>query len=114
MLSLLYIYKNVNAFFYCIVFGGITEVMYLTGTSVAAISASDSDIGTNAVFTFNIASGDTASKFSISGNDIVTTATAVDYEVETSFTLIIKATDQGSTANTATTTVKISVSTIHI
>ncbi|XP_052086465.1 protocadherin Fat 4-like [Mytilus californianus] len=85
----------------------------LTGTSVAAISASDSDDGTNAVITFNIASGDTSSKFSISGNDIVTTATAVDYEVEKSFTLIITATDQGSPANTGTTTVKISVTSVN-
>lgn len=80
------------------------------GTSVASILATDADDGVNKVFNYAKISGDPSSMFSIAGNDIVTTSVPVNYETDTSFTLVITATDTGSSPLTGTTTVQISVS----
>lgn len=80
------------------------------GTSVASVLATDVDDGVNKVFTYAKISGDPFSMFSITGNDILTTSVPVNYETNTIFTLIITATDTGSSPLTGTTTVQISVS----
>ena len=78
---------------------------------MATVACTDADTTPNNVITLSIASGDDATpKFSVSGNDVVTSSTAVDYESATSYTLVIHAVDGGGVAKTGTATLIVTVS----
>jgi len=81
------------------------------GTSVAAFVVTDAD---SASVTVSINSGDTGSKFAISGNDVVTTANAIDYESMSAsgytYTLVLRGTDG---TNTGTSTVVVTVQNVN-
>ncbi|XP_069100904.1 protocadherin Fat 4-like isoform X2 [Argopecten irradians] len=80
-----------------------------SGTSIAALTCTDADNGTNADCNLSIQSGDdTAAKFTISGTTIETTGTPTDYESLSAqnyiYSLVVIATDNpAASAGTALT-----------
>jgi DNA-binding beta-propeller fold protein YncE len=68
----------------------------VSGTSIGTLSATDPDIGDTHTFslTCDVPGADDGS-FSISG-DTLSTATALDYETKTSYSICIRATDEGA------------------
>ncbi|XP_069101569.1 cadherin-23-like [Argopecten irradians] len=74
-------------------------------TVIATMTCADADTGDT--ISYAIASGNSGSKFSISGTGVISLAATIDYDTETTFyTLTVEADD---TTNTATATVKITV-----
>ena len=70
-----------------------------SGTSVATASASDVDAGTT--LTYSISSGNDAGHFAInSSTGAITTASSLDYETTTSYTLVVTASDGTLTTST--------------
>ncbi|XP_041349528.1 protocadherin alpha-13-like [Gigantopelta aegis] len=81
-----------------------------SGTSVATIACTDADSTPNSDITLSIVNGDDATpKFSVSGTDVVTSATAIDYETVTSYTLVLHAVDGGTVKRTGTATLIVTV-----
>ncbi|OWF41551.1 Protocadherin Fat 4 [Mizuhopecten yessoensis] len=75
--------------------------IWFAGTSIAALTCTDADSGTNGNCALSIQSGDDASaKFTISGTTLETTTTATDYETLSSqnymYSLVVIATDTAS------------------
>ena len=87
---------------------GNTQAIF-AATTMASPTCSDADGGT---ITYGISSGDdVASKFefpNVNAAVLKTTATALDYETKTSYTLIVHMVDAGST-HTGTVTVCVQV-----
>ena len=85
-----------------------TQAMF-AATTMASPTCSDADGGT---ITYSISSGDdVANKFAFPNVNtavLMTTATALDYETKTSYTLIVHMVDAGST-HTGTVTVYVQV-----
>lgn len=80
------------------------------GTLVGTVSASDNDIGVNAVVTYSIISGDPSGNFMISSNgDIQISSQTLDRETISQYTLTMRAEDGGNPLLTALTTVLISI-----
>jgi hypothetical protein len=87
----------------------------ITDTLVTSLTCSDMDLGTNqGCTTISIISGDdTQEKFKIVGNQMLTTNTAIDYDVMTmknfQYTLVVIATDTPSVGRTRTGTTTVIV-----
>ena len=84
-------------------------------TSIGAVAATDDDDGTDGVFTYSIVSGD-AGKFSINpSNGDLTLIDTLDFESTTSYTLTVRATDQGTnpSARSGDATVVITVTDVN-
>ena len=72
------------------------------GTAVVTVSASDLDAGVNAQLTYSVVSGNAAGGFAIdaaTGAVTVQTASVLDRETTSSFTLLIDVRDQATVAN---------------
>ncbi|KAK3610536.1 hypothetical protein CHS0354_008971, partial [Potamilus streckersoni] len=83
-------------------------------TSIATVAATDADYGNDGAVTYSIAGGNTNNKFQINPTTgRISLALSLDYETTTSYQLVIHAVDGGTTANTASTTVTISVTDIN-
>ena len=76
----------------------------VTGRAVATILFSDPE---NDPLTFSITAGNTGNAFTISNTGVITTATALDYETTTSYTLTIDASDLAGNGDTTTQTVNV-------
>ncbi|MGB1259036.1 MAG: cadherin domain-containing protein [Akkermansiaceae bacterium] len=76
-----------------------------TGSSVASVSASDPDAGDT--LGYAITGGNTGGAFAIDSNGNITTATALDYETTSAYTLTVTVTDSGSLTDTATVNVTV-------
>ncbi|XP_002735781.1 protocadherin Fat 4-like [Saccoglossus kowalevskii] len=77
-----------------------------SGVIAATMTVSDEDAGVFGTVTLTITSGVTA-KFTLSGNEILTTADPLDYETTTSYTMTVTATDGGGEISTATVIVDV-------
>ena len=80
-----------------------------SGTSVAAVKATDKDAGDNAKITYSITAGDTQRHFRIDAQGKVTTAAVLDFEVKSSYRLTITAKDGGQPDRSAATVLNIVV-----
>ncbi|XP_060070203.1 cadherin-related tumor suppressor-like [Ylistrum balloti] len=81
-----------------------------TITSVIKVSASDADDDENGRITYSIQGGDPHNNFTIdSVTGLIKTRTMLDREVTDTFNLIIYAVDHGSSSNTGSTTVRITI-----
>ncbi|XP_021371826.1 cadherin-23-like isoform X5 [Mizuhopecten yessoensis] len=85
-----------------------------SGTSIAALTCTDADSGTNGNCALSIQSGDDGSaKFTISGTTLQTTATATDYEALSSqnyiYSLVVIATDTATAGSDLTGTAYVYV-----
>uniref|UniRef100_A0ABM0N157 Protocadherin Fat 4-like n=1 Tax=Saccoglossus kowalevskii TaxID=10224 RepID=A0ABM0N157_SACKO len=76
------------------------------GVIAATMTVSDDDAGVFGTVTLTITSGVTA-KFTLSGNEILTTADPLDYETTTSYTITVTAADGGGEISTATVIVDV-------
>ena len=83
------------------------------GTTVGTVTATDADIGSNAVVTYSIASGDPEGKFTVSSEGIVIVSQLLDRENTSQYALTIMAQDGGSPRHSATTSVVINISDIN-
>ncbi|XP_078597383.1 protocadherin Fat 4-like [Branchiostoma floridae x Branchiostoma japonicum] len=87
------------------------------GTSVGQVSATDGDVNEVGDVTFSIVSGNDGDVFGIdSFTGVISTATVLDREVTSSYTLQVQARDGGDsleTYQTATTTVNITVEDVN-
>jgi VCBS repeat-containing protein len=84
------------------------------GTVVGAVVATD--VNTRQSKTYSIVSGNTGGAFSINasnGNIVVTNSTQLNYEVTTSFPLVIKVTDNATVPLSAQATVTINVKNVN-
>ena len=79
-----------------------------TGAAVGSVSATDAD---NHSLTYTITAGNGDAKFAISNTGAITTAGALDYESDDSYTLTMQADDNNG--GTATATVNISVTDVY-
>ncbi|XP_071083815.1 cadherin-23-like [Haliotis cracherodii] len=89
-----------------------------TGTNVASLVCTDADTTPNSDITYTIFSGDDANpneKFALAGTAIQTTATVLDYETKSTYTLIVHAVDAPATGipKTGTATVIVQVSAVN-
>ncbi|OWF51064.1 cadherin-related tumor suppressor-like [Mizuhopecten yessoensis] len=81
-----------------------------TITSVIKVSASDADDGENGRITYSIQDGDPHNNFTIDTvTGVIRTRTTLDREVTDTVNLIIYAVDHGSSSNTGSTTVRITI-----
>ncbi|XP_042196330.1 neural-cadherin [Callorhinchus milii] len=82
----------------------------LVGTIVANVVASDDDSGSNGKIVYSIQSdSDPLGQFLISQSGHLTLGSSVDHESIQQYNLIILATDQGTSAQTGTATVQVTV-----
>ncbi|KAK7485090.1 hypothetical protein BaRGS_00023630, partial [Batillaria attramentaria] len=84
------------------------------GTSVATVSATDSDYGADGTVTFSITAGNTGNAFTIvsTGNGVaeIRTFTALDYDGgTTSYALVVTATDGGTNPSPKSSSITVSV-----
>ena len=76
------------------------------GTIVGTITGSDPDPGND--LTFTIVSGNTGNAFALNANTgVLTVASALNFEVTPSYSLVIRATDNGGLTGTGTITVNV-------
>jgi len=81
------------------------------GTSVGTVNAEDEDAGST--LTYSIVSGNTGNAFSIaSSTGELKVASTLDYETRSSYTLVIRASDNGVTGDTASKIGEASVTVI--
>ena len=86
----------------------------LVGTTVVHLTALDADLGTNALVTYNISSGNTDSAFAIRSSDgIVTVAKTLDRETVAKYQLKVTAVDGGVPSNTGSASLIVTVSDIN-
>ena len=83
------------------------------GTTVGTVTATDADIGSNAVVTYSIASGDPEGKFTVSSEGNVIVTQLLDRENTSQYALTILAQDGSSPRHSATTCVVINISDIN-
>ncbi|MEQ2260088.1 Protocadherin Fat 4, partial [Xenotaenia resolanae] len=84
------------------------EENILTGTDVIQVFATDVDYGTNGQIRFSIASGNTKSDFRIdSVTGVISVARQLDRETHSSYSLVVQASDRGSSPRVDSTTVNI-------
>ena len=86
------------------------------GTVTTVYAADDDGTSPNSDVTFSIDSGDGSSQFAIDGTTgVITTAVGqtIDYEIKTSYTLIIKAADGGTPSLSSYVTVTINIDDIN-
>ena len=90
-------------------------MMMVSGTTVLSLTCSDDDAGTNAALTYSISSGDDvgSEKFSMTGVNIITSATALNFESKITYTLTIHIVDGGTVPLTSQATVIVFVSVFH-
>lgn len=80
----------------------------LTGTDVTQVFASDADEGTNGQIRFSIARGNANSNFRIdSVTGVISVARQLDRETLASYSLVVQASDRGSSPRTDQATVNI-------
>ncbi|XP_033745650.1 LOW QUALITY PROTEIN: protocadherin Fat 4-like [Pecten maximus] len=85
----------------------IVEIAESTSASAVVVTTTCADADTGDTVTYSIASGNSGSKFAVSGTGVISLAATIDYDTETTFyTLTVEATDSSTTA---TATVKITV-----
>ena len=85
-----------------------------SGLSIATVSATDADSSTNAALTYSIASGNNASDFRIDSNTgLVSTASSLDREKKSSYSLQIQAADGGNPTLTAVASVLVDVEDVN-
>ncbi|XP_045179354.2 cadherin-7-like [Mercenaria mercenaria] len=78
------------------------------GQSVTTLTATDQDIGDT--ITYSIASGDTNGDFTFSGSELqVSSGKTLDMSSTATYTLVIHAVDDGSPAETGSTTLTVTV-----
>lgn len=81
-----------------------------TSTSVITVAATDADSGTNGALTYSIVSGTGSTVFAIDGTSgLIFTNADIDYETLTSYDLVVKAVDGGTTPLSTTCLVRITV-----
>ncbi|XP_015248433.1 PREDICTED: protocadherin Fat 4 [Cyprinodon variegatus] len=84
------------------------EENILTGTDVIQVFATDADEGTNGQIRFSIASGNTNNDFRIdSVTGVISVARQLDREAHSSYSLVVQASDRGSSPRVDRTTVNI-------
>uniref|UniRef100_A0A3B3TF36 Protocadherin Fat 4 n=1 Tax=Paramormyrops kingsleyae TaxID=1676925 RepID=A0A3B3TF36_9TELE len=84
------------------------EESILLGTDVLQVSATDADEGTNGQILFSLVDGDSGSDFRIDSiTGTITVARALDRETRPSYSLVVKATDRGSSPRMDRATVNI-------
>ncbi len=82
------------------------------GTAVGTVVASDPDAGQS--LTYSIVSGNESITFDINANTgAITVAGPVDYELTTSYTLVVRVTDNASPALSSTATITINVTDVN-
>ncbi|KAA0709828.1 Protocadherin Fat 4 [Triplophysa tibetana] len=80
----------------------------LTGTDVLQVFASDADEGTNGQIRFSIAAGNVNPDFRIdSVTGVISVAKPLDRETRASYSLVVQASDRGSSPRTDRSTVNI-------
>ena len=79
------------------------------GTTVTQVLATDFDSGSNRQITYSIFKHDQDESFDIDAYGRIKTRLPLDYEVRTSYRLVIEAVDQGVSPNTGTCVIVISV-----
>eukprot|EP00794_Sanderia_malayensis_P006712 gene6712-7474_t len=82
-------------------------------TTVLVVNANDLDSGPDGNVSYQIISGDASHHFSLS-NAILTVAKALDYETQTSFSLVIQARDNPSSGAPRTSTLTVIVNVIDV
>ena len=86
----------------------VNKHLIISDVVASTISCTDNDGSSpNNAITLSIQAA--PAEFTLSGNDVVTTATATDYEVKASYKLVILAEDGGGTPKTGTATLYIQV-----
>ncbi|XP_066284596.1 protocadherin Fat 4-like [Branchiostoma lanceolatum] len=84
------------------------------GSAVVTVAATDIDEGTNAAIQFSIVSGNTNNDLAIDpSTGAVTLSNPLNYEVTEDYTVIIRATDQGTPANSADATLSLTVNAVN-
>uniref|UniRef100_A0A3B5RCH3 Protocadherin Fat 4 n=1 Tax=Xiphophorus maculatus TaxID=8083 RepID=A0A3B5RCH3_XIPMA len=84
------------------------EENILTGTDVIQVFATDADDGTNGQIRFSIAGGNTNNDFRIdSVTGVISVARQLDRETHSSYSLVVQASDRGSSPRMDRTTVNI-------
>ncbi|XP_014858141.1 PREDICTED: protocadherin Fat 4 isoform X1 [Poecilia mexicana] len=84
------------------------EENILTGTDVIQVFATDADDGTNGQIRFSIAGGNTNNDFRIdSVTGVISVARQLDRETHSSYSLVVQASDRGSSPRVDRTTVNI-------
>ena len=86
-----------------------------TASSIVQVFASDPDLGFNASMSFSISAGNNEGYFSInSTTGVVTLVKALDYERNTSFTLVVSLVDQGSPVLQASVNATITINVLDV
>ena len=84
-----------------------------TGTTVETVLCTDQDSSTP-VLAYSITGGNSDGKFDIdAASGVVTIAANLDYETTTQYTLVVKASDQGTTPRTATAVITVMVDPVN-
>eukprot|EP00794_Sanderia_malayensis_P001198 gene1198-571_t len=82
-------------------------------TTVLVVNANDLDSGPDGNVSYQIISGDANNHFSLS-NASLTVAKALDYETQTSFSLVIQARDNPSSGAPKTSTLTVTINVIDV
>ena len=83
------------------------------GDPVDTVKATDADSGPRGSVTYSITNGNVGNAFTISAAGKVTVSSGLDRETTETYTLTIKATDNGSPSLSATTTMNVTVTDIN-
>lgn len=84
------------------------------GSVVFTVTASDVDEGINADLVYNISTGNTNNDWSIeSENGIIQVANVLDRETTAEYHLVVVVTDKGTSANSASVTVSLTISDVN-
>ena len=84
-----------------------------TPVTLAALPATDADLGNNAQRDYAIASGNTGNAFTYDANGNLILSSPADYETTQYYELVLTATDRGSPALTGTTMVYVRVENVN-
>uniref|UniRef100_A0A8C6NJE5 Protocadherin Fat 4 n=1 Tax=Nothobranchius furzeri TaxID=105023 RepID=A0A8C6NJE5_NOTFU len=90
------------------------EENILTGSDIIQVFASDADDGTNGQIRFSVAGGNTNNDFRIdSVTGVISVAKQLDRETQSTYSLVVQATDRGSSPRLDRSTVNIVLSDVN-